>query len=1079
MQAARLRGFRVVAFTLLLATLRLIAPACSAEPTEAEKTAAATLRKVATNLQFNKDGTARLIRLSKTSVSDEHLEPLRELRQLDYVAIVSSQVTDAGIAHLADLTKLDTLLLSESGVTDAGLSSLRKLAKLERLYLADTEISDAGLAKLSGLTSLTTLSLRRTNVSDAGLVHLSGLVNLETLLLAGTSISDEGLKTLAGLPKLKLLDLSECRLTPEGLAQLKGLEQLEHLSLNGCQFKGDSLKHLTGLSQIKQIELYDTNLSLDAIANLRTELPKTLVHAQPVKRAPQAGVLNSSVGSAAVKPILAPIRDRLDDKNLQPDLQRHVVAVLGRLGCNGRACHGSFQGQGDFQLSMFGYDFGVDHKNLIERIDRDAPAKSLILNKPTSADDHEGGKRLVAGGWEQTLLRRWIEAGAPRVANDAPKFERLEVSPAEVVFQKTGETVALRAVAVWSDGTREDVTGLSRFETKNETVATVTVDGVIASIDPGDTFVIVYYDNGIVATPVMRAVSDKTGDRFPKIATPTKIDALVAEKLKKLGIVPSALSSDAEFLRRVSLDLVGSLPTPEEITSFTADTSSDKRAAKVEELLARPAYVTWWTTRLCDLTGSNAGYLGATEMAQPVAAQWRAWIERRVSENVGWDKIVEGLLLARSRRPGQSYQDFITQGSGYTRRQNPDDFASLDNSMPHYWFRDNLKASRDKVLSFGYTFLGVRLNCAECHKHPFDQWSQQDFEQFKIFFERVRTGVAPDAKAHFEETRSMLGVPVKLDTAALRRQSYLRVAAEGRPIPWQEVFIAPPIAKPQPAKLLGGATMDLNEYDDPREPLMDWLRNEPNHYLARAFVNRIWANYFNVGIIDPPDDLNLANPPSNRALLDYLVEDFIKHGYDMKWLHRTVVSSHTYQRTWRPNRTNLKDERNFSHAIVRRLPAEVAIDAIAQSTVNDAKLAGAHDLVAQRKIGQHPKSFQTRSIDFSLLIFGKPLRTTNCDCERKNEPTLLQSLYVRNDAETLQSLTRADSWFSQLKTEKATATRTDEVIRSAYLRTLSRLPSESEVQTGREHIESSGSLLEGLEDLLWALINTQEFITNH
>jgi len=325
----------------------------------------------------------------------------------------------------------------------------------------------------------------------------------------------------------------------------------------------------------------------------------------------------------------------------------------------------------------------------------------------------------------------------------------------------------------------------------------------------------------------------------------------------------------------------------------------------------------------------------------------------------------------------------------------------------------------------------------------------------------------------------MLGVPVKLDTAALRRQSYMRIAAEGNPIPWKEVYIESTNGKPQLAKLLGGETLDLAKFADPREPLMHWMLTEPNHYFAKAFVNRIWANYFNTGIINPPDDLNLANPPSNKALLSYLTESFIESGYDMKWLHRTIANSRTYQLSWRANKTNRNDERNFSHAILRRLPAEVAVDALIQSTINEKSLAKAHTDIKNRKIGQHPKSNQTRSIDFSLLIFGKPLRTTNCDCERQDDPTLLQALYIRNDSEMLEMLGRNGGWIDQLSKAKPETIKIDDLIQTAYLRTLSRFPTEAESKDCSEYFAEVETQMEGLRDLMWALLNTQEFITNH
>jgi hypothetical protein len=1085
---------RVATLLLLLSVVVLLdQSSLRAEDEMSPEQQAIKALRYRTNIQFNKDGTTRLIRLSKSGVTDEMLTHLQHLKQLDYLAIVCPQITDANTSHIAGLTNLDTLLLSKSGVGDATLSHLPNLPKLERLYLAETKTTDDGLQHIAGLSSLRQLSLERTAVTDEGLIWLEYLSNLETLLLSETKITGEGLAFLAGMPKLRVLYLEKCTLDTSTLRHLESLEGLEHLSLNGVALDAGAIETLRKLSQVKLIELYRTGVVVEALATLRAALPDAQLYIDPQLAAAERNLRRTDVQSAQdglethpTKEVpaqsLASISDRLTSSDDVPDFQRHVVPLLGRLGCNGRACHGSFQGQGGFRLSMFGYDFEMDHENLSERIDLDSPAESLILNKPTSADEHEGGVRLPPGGWEQKLLRRWIEGGAKGIPEQPPTFVRLEVTPAEFVFEKEGETKQLKADAVWSDGTREDVTCLTRFQTNDETVAVVSPDGTIKAVGKGDTYIISFYDNGIFSTQVMLPVTGQVGERYPEAVSPTEIDRHVTDKLAKLGIVPSELCTDEEFLRRVGLDLIGTLPTVEEIEEFVDDDAPDKRTRKIDALLEHPAYVAWWTQRLCDLTGSNAGYLGNTDMAQPTAAQWRAWLKRRVEDNVGWDKIAAGILLARSRRPGQPYREFIEEQSKFTSTgKDRTDYAAIGNPMPHFWYRDNITRPQDKALAFGYSFMGVRLDCAQCHKHPYDQWSKRDFELFTEFFTRLQRGVAPDAKAFHEDMRNMLGVPVKLNTAALRRQSYLRIAAEGRAIPWFEVWIEPAKTETQLGKLLGAGEINLAEYEDPREPLVDWLFNEPNRYFAKAFVNRIWASYFNVGIINPPDDLNLANPPSNKALIDYLTTAFIESGYDMKWLHRTITNSHTYQRSWQPNDTNLADTRNFSHAILRRLPAEVAVDAIIHATASDAKLKTLNTdrEMERRKIAQHPKSYQTRSIDFSLLIFGKPLRTTNCDCERQSQPTLLQSLYVRNDQEMLDMLDRPDGWIAQITKEKPTSDRIEELTRFAYLRILSRKPTEAELADCRQHIEESENIVEGLRDLMWALLNTQEFIANH
>ena len=1070
----------------------MLVPADEPEPTTPEQQAVEALTRLRTNIQFNKDGTTRLVRLSKAVVTDESLTHLQHLKQLDYLAVVCPQVTDANTSHLAALTNLDTLVLSESGVGDATMPSLRNLQNLERLYLAKTKVTDDGLRHLAGLTNLTALSLERTAVTDEGLVWLEYLSQLETLLLSETRVTGEGFAFLASLPNLRVLYLEQCSLYPKTLRYLASLPNLEHLSLNGVALSEDAIAGLARLQAAKTIELYRTGLTVDGVGSLRKALPKTLLFIDPELAAAERNLRRTDLQSVQdrlqTRPTkdtptqsLASIRDRLAKSDEVPDFQKHVIPLLGRLGCNSRACHGSFQGQGGFRLSMFGYDFDMDHENLSERFDLDSPADSLILNKPTSADEHEGGLRLPPGGWEQGLLCRWIEAGAKALPEQPPTFVRLDVTPAEIVFEKEGDAVQLKAEAVWSDGSREDVTCLTRFQTNDEAVAEVMPAGSINAVGKGDTYIIAFYDNGISSTQVLFPVTDQTGDRYPQMLIPTEIDRHVTDKLAKLGVVPSDLCSDEEFLRRTGLDLIGTLPTPAEIEQFASDESPDKRARKIDELLNHPAYVTWWTQRLCDLTGSNAGYLGATEMAQPTAGQWRAWIKRRVEKNIGWDKIAAGILLARSRRPGQPYREFIEEQSAFTSTTEAADYAALGNSMPHFWYRDNITRPTDKALAFGYTFMGVRLDCAQCHKHPYDQWSKRDFELFTEFFTRIKTGVAPDAAVMHKGMANMLGVPVKLNTAALRRQSYLRVAAEGRAIPWNEIWIEPAKSETQPGKLLGAAEIDLAQYDDPREPLVEWLFNDPNRYFAKAFVNRIWSNYFNVGIINPPDELNLANPPSNKALLDYLVAEFIDSGYDMQWLHRTITNSHTYQRSWRPNDTNRSDSHNFSHAILRRLPAEVVVDAIIQATASDTKLKtlNAEKEIERRKIGQHPKSYQTRAIDFSLLIFGKPLRTTNCDCERRSQPTLLQSLYVRNDQEMLDFLDRADGWIKQIEQEKPSTDSIDDVVTVAYLRTLSRKPTDDELADCRQHITESEDTVQGLRDMMWALLNTQEFIANH
>ncbi|HVA48896.1 MAG TPA: DUF1549 domain-containing protein [Pirellulales bacterium] len=878
-----------------------------------------------------------------------------------------------------------------------------------------------------------------------------------------------------------------------------------------------------------------------------------------------AWIVTTSALPAVADEITPPASQRFaPDSAAQPDFRRHVLPAMGRLGCNGRACHGSFQGRGGFRLSLFGYDFAADHEALTggdePRADVKDPAASLILEKPTLTTDHEGGKRMEVGSWQYNILRRWVEAGAAGIKPDDAEFEALDVEPREIVSQTAGAGPQLRVVARWSDGSREDVTALCRFRSNDESIATIDENGQVTVSGKGDTDVVAFYDNGVATVPVIAPVSELVGDHYPQVPMPTKVDELVVAKLRKLGVVPSNLSSDEEFLRRASLDVTGTLPLPEEVTAFLADTAKDKRAKKIEEMLSRPTYAAWWATKLCDITGDNERNVGEQRFRRQQAEQWYQWVYRRIEQNVPYDKIVEGMVLAVGRRPGQSFEDYAAEVTAYFRAENPADFAARE-TMPHYWARRQFNQAKDKAMTFSYAFLGVRLQCAECHKHPFDQWTKQDFEQFTAFFEPVAYGYAPDAKDAVKSMEEELGLKKIKDKEAAE------LIAAGKVLPWKEVYVRKPgqrggkdrggkAAKRQgrPAgrvitpKLLGGEEVVAEQYPDPRAALMDWMRSEDNPYFARAWVNRVWASYFNVGIIEPPDDMNLANPPSNEPLLAYLTHGFVEHGYDMKWLHREILSSRTYQLTWRSNESNRLDTRNFSHAVIRRLPAEVAYDAIVQATAATGKLENVRDGLKDRAIGVSSSYSDLRKGgNYVLTLFGKPARVTNCDCERSNEPSLLQTIYLRNDQSMLGLLDRNDGWLKQidpaaarprkfLEEEHAKLTtaiaqqeeRLKEVendgnrkdrknaerelerlrkqleqrdraldkekqrnadlppveaapealVREAYLRTLSRLPKDDEQQIAMRYLQESETPASGMKDLMWALLNTKEFIVN-
>lgn len=833
--------------------------------------------------------------------------------------------------------------------------------------------------------------------------------------------------------------------------------------------------------------------------------------------------------------------------------RRHVIPLLARVGCSSRECHGSFQGRGGFQLSLFGSEWDHDFVQLTKtkgnedelHVDRDHPEQSLILLKPTMQVKHKGKLRFKKDGWEYNLLLKWIRDGARDDSKQTGELQRLDITPSEMVFDHLGQTTQLRVIAHWADGTAEDVTELTRFKTNDETVASVSDSGLVTCTGKGDSHVVVFYDNGVVPVPAMLPVSNLNGDRFPAVATHTKVDELVLNKLRKMGIVPSPVCDDAEFLRRVSLDLTGTLPTPDEVERFIADRSSGKRAAKIEELLSTPAYAAWWTTKFCDYTGNSPRELnvGGIFNRNPgeMSRQWYDWIYKRIADNQPYDQIVADIVLATSRTaPDQSYKDYSLQMDAYFKSDHPTDYADHP-TLPYFWQRRNVQLPQDKALAFSHAFLGVKLECAQCHKHPFDRWTKQDFAQFTAFFTPIVSGPKPPARGEdvtyqglVREITKKVTVEVEGPDAAdldkltpaqraelrqkdakkfqqiqkgLRDEAERRVDA-GEPVPWPELWINnragarvnrknknSTVDLTASPKILGGPEVMLADYPDPRKPLMDWLRSSSNPYFARAFVNRVWATYFNRGIVDPPDDMNLANAPCNAELLNYLAEGFASHHYDMKWLHREILNSDTYQRSWKTNPTNLLDARNFSHEVVRQLPAEVMLDAIDQAIGPDSKLASFATDINTRAIGPLGTAQYARpgkaargggADNYFLTLFGKPTRETNCDCERSTDPTLLQTLFVRNDPQLLSRIEgngKPDSsWISQLRREWRTdrgSIDVDKLITEAFLRTVSRPPTDQERTQAKSDIAAARTPVDGLRDLLWAMVNTREFKVNH
>ncbi len=861
------------------------------------------------------------------------------------------------------------------------------------------------------------------------------------------------------------------------------------------------------------------------------------------------GVLSSLLCMPAGADDVMPPADRrfsVETKE-NPHFQRHILPLFRKLGCSGRACHGAASGQGGFRLSLFGYDFQLDHQTLLEgvhpRVDVKQPEASLILQKPTMQVDHGGGEKFKKESWQYRLIENWIRGGAASVDSSDPQFDRLIVTPDEIVGTAPGQSQPVTIVCAWSDGNREDVTPLCHFQVLDESVAAIDDRGLVTIQRAGDTHLIVFYDNGVASIPIIVRNGAQQNREIAVEERATAIDALIGQKLNKLGVAPSEICSDTEFLRRASLDITGWLPEPDEIKSFIDDLRPDKRALKIEELLASPGYASYWGFKLGENWGNHSRDFRDAVARESQSYHWYRWLESRIAMNVSYDKIVEGMVLSQSRLPGESYDQYIDRvrqiykdNSDYT----PDD----QETMPNFWYRNLTREPEGAAMAFSHAFVGVRLECAQCHKHPFDIWTNADFRHFANYFKRIRHEYSPEISKQIESQLA--------EFTSLPFNAQLKRIGAGDSYPYRELIIYPPseqaksqdrspyrnlqqdlvrtrkemaearrtgnqnlyvqaetrlqsinrdrlyqlerliektqktvkadhplliqyrknadalrreIQGLQTTKILNNVPADPQVVEDPRTIMMDWLRSAENPYFARLFVNRVWAAYFGRGIIEPVDDLNLANPPVNKPLLDYLTQSFIEHEYDIKWLHREITNSLAYQRSWKPNETNADDDKNFSRALPRRIPAEVF-----EMALNQALGANATDTYFRYAQSDFNNRLQRNHL---LNVFGRPNITRLCDCNRSNEPALMQAVFVQND-DQVNTLLRESSWLKSVVNSQPPRSQ-DELIETAYLRTLCRVPTYDEMTTCRTHLGENPNLMVGMQDVMWALINSKEF----
>jgi hypothetical protein len=758
------------------------------------------------------------------------------------------------------------------------------------------------------------------------------------------------------------------------------------------------------------------------------------------------------------------------------DFERHVAPLLGKMGCNAGACHGSFQGKGGLYLSLFGYSPEKDYQALTRdgmgrRVDVADPDHSLMLLKATAQISHEGGKRFDKSSWQARVIREWIARGRKWEAGGGA-VKRLDVAPKDHLFQKPGERVALLVTVEFADGAKADLTPFCDFRAKDDTIAEVSPLGEVRGLRPGDTPVTVSYRGNLFSTRVFVPAPIEAGFVYPRIPEENYVDREVFAKLRRLNLVPSELSSDAEFLRRVTLDSIGCLPSPDEVRAFLNDPRQNKRTKKIDELLAHPMRAALWATKFSDITGNNIDMMdGPPDLRAKRAKMWHDWFRRRIADNMPYDQMVHGVLCATSR-DGKNMEDWIGQEVALSQAAHQgfeSDYAKRP-SLDLYWRRfggEDFFPLEQMAEATSAAFLGVRLECAQCHKHPYDRWTQTDYRAFANVFAQVK----------YESSKELTATAEKL--LAERRE--LAADKKGAPIPrLREVYVSndslrrlpPPetLGELKP-KALGGPELTFD--GDAREKLFQWFARPENPLFARSFVNRVWARYFGIGLVEPVDNFSVANPPSNERLLDALAQDFVANHYDIRHLERTILMSRTYQLSALPNQSNAKDRTNYSHAYARRLMAEVVVDVL------DAALGASEDFGKDvppgvRAVEVAPNHVQDANLAQVFRIFGRPARTATCDCERSMEPAIPQTLFLMSDPTVLKKIT--DGRIKKLLAE----TKTDEeVIEELFLATVSRFPTEKEKQAALNHLKGSPDRQSGLVDTIWALINTREFILNH
>ncbi len=703
-----------------------------------------------------------------------------------------------------------------------------------------------------------------------------------------------------------------------------------------------------------------------------------------------------------------------------PSFVHDVLPMLARSGCMAGACHAKAEGQNGFKLSVFSYDPKSDYAEIVKeargrRVFPAAPEESLLLLKPTMAIDHGGGQRIEPGSEFYQVMVDWIRGGMPYQRPGEPSLVRISVDPAQATYAPN-EARPLRVRAIYSDGSDRDVTRFADYISNDKEIARVDADGrVQVGTLQGEGVIVArfmgFVDAARITVPAAKTLPE---ERYAALPVQNYIDRLAYAQFRKLSLFPSDLCSDADFIRRSALDAIGVLPSSDEARAFLADASPGKRARWIEHLLQHPAYADYWANKWTDLLRPNPDRVGVKSIFF-----LDQWVRDCFRANKPYDQFVREIITGEgsNHQPGPM--------TVYRDRREPQDLTTM----------------------FSQLFLGVRMECAKCHHHPNEKWSQDDFYQLAAYFGPVK------------QKGAGLSPPISAGT-----ESFYFAAGGSVRHPVTDAVMKP---RPLDAKAPDSETAGL----DPRQRLADWMTDPQNPFFAKAAVNRIWAVFFGRGLVDPVDDFRISNPATNEPLLDELARDFVQHGYDLQQVMRTIMNSRLYQLSSLPNEYNLADTKNFSRSYRRRLPAEVLLDA-----VND--ITGAEDEFNGCPPGT--RAIQTWSYKVRshfMDAFGRPNSSSDCPCERDARSSVVQSLHMMNAATLQAKLSGKEGRVQRLADSSASPA---DIVKELYYAALCRPPASEELDAAlAAYAAPKATRQTASEDVLWALLNSPEFLFNH